>query len=236
MSPIRSQARPASFRIHERPLSVTSIAVPVRRTDTADPVRRAGDGMPEATDESLMMAFGHGDTAAFERLYARHKGPTFRYFLRHTSDRAIADELHQDLWLKVVRARERYAASARFATWLYTLARHRLVDHWRAQPATPLASLDEDGGGDTADLAGAHDADADAVDPLRSAIDEQAGRRLHAALTDVPPPQRDAFLLHVEAGLSLVEIAGLAQVPVETVKSRLRYAYRRLRAALEDLQ
>jgi len=215
---------------------VSLVAAPVRRTDTADKARRAGDGMPEATDEALMMAFGHGDTAAFERLYARHKGPTFRYFLRHTSDRGIADELHQDLWLKVVRARERYAAEARFTTWLYTLARHRLVDHWRAQPATPLASLDEDCGGDAPYLAGTHDAQAEAADPLRIAIDEQAGRRLLAALADVPPPQRDAFLLHVEAGLSLVEIAGLAQVPVETVKSRLRYAYRRLRAVLEDLQ
>jgi RNA polymerase sigma-70 factor (ECF subfamily) len=67
-------------------------------------------------------------------------------------------------------------------------------------------------------------------------IDAQAGRRLVAALEDVPAPQRDAFLLHVEAGLSLEEIAVLAGAPTETIKSRLRYAYRRLRAALEDLQ
>lgn len=192
--------------------------------------------MPEATDEALMMAFGRGDSAAFERLYARHKGPSFRYFLRHTSDRALSDELHQDLWLKVVRARERYAAEARFTTWLYTLARHRLVDHWRAQTATPLASLDEDCGEDAPDIAGAHETDAAAADPLHIAIDEQAGRRLLVALAGVPPPQRDAFLLHVEAGLSLAEIASLAGVPVETIKSRLRYAYRRLRAVLEDLQ
>jgi RNA polymerase sigma-70 factor (ECF subfamily) len=59
---------------------------------------------------------------------------------------------------------------------------------------------------------------------------------LQAALVDVPVPQRDAFLLHVEGGLSLREIAAVAGVPAETVKSRLRYAYRRLRAALEDLQ
>ena len=53
---------------------------------------------------------------------------------------------------------------------------------------------------------------------------------------DVPAAQRDAFLLHVEAGLSLEEIARLTGAPPETIKSRLRYAYRRLRAALEDLQ
>ena len=76
----------------------------------------------------------------------------------------------------------------------------------------------------------------DAADPLGLAIGAQAGRRLQAALATVPAPQRDAFLLHVEAGLSLGEIANLAAVPTETIKSRLRYAYRRLRTALEDLQ
>jgi RNA polymerase sigma factor (sigma-70 family) len=191
--------------------------------------------MPEATDETLMLAFGRGDAAAFEHLYGRHRGPTFRYFLRHTSNRAVADELHQDLWLRVVRARERYAADARFTTWLYTLARHRLVDHWRAQRTTPVTSLDADCAAETIDTTTGHEARVE-HDPLEVVIDEQAGRRLVAALADVPPPQRDAFLLHVEAGLSLVEIAGLAQVPVETIKSRLRYAYRRLRAVLEDLQ
>jgi RNA polymerase sigma-70 factor (ECF subfamily) len=157
-------------------------------------------------------------------------------FLRHTSNRAVADELHQDLWLKVVRARERYAANARFATWLYTLARHRLVDHWRSQQTTPLTPLDAHDDADAADAAGAHDPRDETADPLRIAIDDQAGRRLVAALGDVPAPQRDAFLLHVEAGLPLADIASLAGVPVETIKSRLRYAYRRLRAVLEDLQ
>jgi len=214
---------------------VTFIAAPVRRTDTAEEMRRTGDGMPEETDEALMMAFGRGDSAAFERLYARHKGPTFRYFLRHTSDRARTEELHQDLWLSVVRARERYTAAARFTTWLYTLARHRLVDHWRAQRTTPVTSLDVDCAEETIDAPAGREARTE-QDPLEIVIDEQVGRRLVAALAGVPPPQRDAFLLHVEAGLSLVEIAGLARVPVETIKSRLRYAYRRLRAVLEDLQ
>jgi RNA polymerase sigma-70 factor (ECF subfamily) len=192
--------------------------------------------MPEATDEALMLAFGRGDRAAFERLYLRHRGPTFRYFLRHTSNRAVADELHQDLWLRVVRVRERYAANARFATWLYTLARHRLVDHWRSQRVTPLTAFDASDEAEAADPADAHDTRDDTADPLRVAIDDQAGRRLVAALADVPAPQRDAFLMHVEAGLPLAEIAGLAGVPVETIKSRLRYAYRKLRAVLEDLQ
>jgi RNA polymerase sigma-70 factor (ECF subfamily) len=193
----------------------------------------ADTGSAGESDESLMLAYARGDAAAFERLYARHKGPTFRYFLRHTSDRGAADELHQDVWLKVVAARERYVADARFTTWLYTLARHRLVDHWRAHRDNRFTSLDD--GGD-ADQAADGDPPTDHVDPLDLVIDAQAGHRLQQALTEVPAAQRDAFLLHVEAGLSLGEIAALAGVPAETIKSRLRYAYRRLRAALEDLQ
>ena len=212
---------------------MTYVAVSAGRADTARRMASADTGSAAESDESLMLAYARGDAVAFERLYARHKGPTYRYFLRHTSDRGAADELHQDVWLKVVAARGRYVPDARFTTWLYTLARHRLVDHWRARRGTRFTSLDDDGDGDRPTDA---DPTADLADPLDLVIDAQAGQRLQAALAGVPAPQRDAFLLHVEAGLPLGEIAALAGVPAETIKSRLRYAYRRLRAALEDLQ
>ena len=187
-------------------------------------------------DEALMRAYASGDARAFEALYGRHKDATYRYFLRHASgDRPTADELHQDLWLRVIDARFRYEAHAKFATWLYTLARHRLIDHWRARrPVAALASLDDDGvlvqAEDHSVESGNHMHD----DPLRATIDAESGQRLIAALAEVPPAQRDAFLLHVEGGLTLEEIAVLTSASTETVKSRLRYAYRRLRNALEE--
>lgn len=214
---------------------MASIAAAGRRADTARRMRATGIPGTDEADEALMLAYAHGDASSFERLYARHKGPTYRYLLRHTSERATADELHQDLWLKVVHARNRYAPDARFTTWLYTLARHRLIDHWRSRRGVHFTSLDDDADVDT-DADPADGAAAGGDDPLTLTIDAQAGRRLVAALAGVPAPQRDAFLLHVEAGLSLDEIAQLADVPAETIKSRLRYAYRKLRAALEDLQ
>jgi len=213
-----------------------NVAVSAARTDTARRMRAADTGTTDESDEALMLAYARGDAFAFERLYARHKGPTYRYFLRHTSERAAADELQQDVWLKVVRARERYSPEARFTTWLYTLARHRLVDHWRARSGASFVSLDDEGDDAAPAIPLAHGVDCNRSDPLDRAIDAQLGQRLVTALGDVPAAQRDAFLLHVEAGLSLAEIAGLAGVPLETIKSRLRYAYRRLRAALEDLQ
>ena len=112
-------------------------------------------------------------------------------------------------------------------------ANDRLGDQWRARRGNRFTSLDDDG--DAGPPADAEPA-ADRADPLNLVIDVQAGHRLQQALTEVPPAQRDAFLLHVEAGLSLGEIATLAGVPAETIKSRLRYVYRRLRAALEDVR
>jgi RNA polymerase sigma-70 factor (ECF subfamily) len=187
------------------------------------------------TDEALMLAYGRGDVRAFEALYARHKAGTYRYFLRHTNgDSAVADELHQDLWMRVIDARERYEVRASFATWLYTLARHRLVDHWRSRGgAVSFASLDDDGVLEQAEESAAVAGDGGG-NPMYVSIDAEVRERLLAALAGIPPLQRDAFLLHIEGGLSLDAIASLTSTSGETVKSRLRYAYRRLRAALED--
>jgi RNA polymerase sigma-70 factor (ECF subfamily) len=192
----------------------------------------------ESTDDDgrLMLAYARGDARAFEVLYAKHKGATYRYFLRHVRGRASeADELHQDLWLRVVGARQRYAPGAKFSTWLYTLARHRLIDHWRAAGAAAFESIDEDEGQAAAEIAAAT-ADGGIDGPLRATMNAETGRRLVTALQGMPAAQRDAFLLHVESGLSLGEIAALTSAGEETIKSRLRYAYRKLRAALEDLQ
>jgi RNA polymerase sigma factor (sigma-70 family) len=212
------------------------IAASAAPADTARRMQTPNAEQDERTDEALMCAYGGGDARAFESLYSRHKAATYRYFLRHTGgDSATAAELHQDLWLKVIAARQRYEARAKFATWLYTLARHRMADHWRSRHGVTLASLEDE------TIATQVEESVSALrdgsdDPMHASIDAEAGRRLVTALADVPRLQRDAFLLHVEGGLSMEEIAGLTAASAETVKSRLRYAYRRLRAALEDLE
>jgi RNA polymerase sigma-70 factor (ECF subfamily) len=137
------------------------------------------------------------------------------------------------VWLNVIRARATYVPTARFATWLYTLAHHRIVDHWRASGQAVSASIDGD------------DATRDVVDALPAARRDEPhvqveqrelGARLRAALAALPPLQRDAFLLQQESGLALAEIAELTGVGVETVKSRLRYAITKLRADLGELR
>ena len=187
----------------------------------------------EPTDEASMLAYAGGDAAAFDRLYHRHKGGVYRYLLRQCKAPAIADELFQDIWMNVIRVRASYQPTARFTTWLYTLAHNRLVDHWRANGHVTLVSADDEG----------DEATRDAVDALTAARgDEPAvrtearalGARLTAALAGLPAAQRDAFLLQQEGGLSLADIATLTGVGSETVKSRLRYAVAKLRGELAD--
>ena len=204
-------------------------AAPALHTPPRMQARDSGD---DETDEALMLAWQAGDERAFDRIYHRHRGGVFRYLLRHCRDRAMAEELHQDVWLKLIAARASFDSNARFSTWLYSVARNHMIDQWRGSRGPRHVSLDDDG---AIDAVGEFLADANpAMTPQGAANALQEGALLVAALEMLPPAQRDAFLLHVEGGLAVAEIAALTSAPAETVKSRLRYAYRRLRAALGD--
>jgi len=188
----------------------------------------------DASDEDLMLAYAGGSAASFDRLYVRHKGPVYRYLLRHCGNAAAADEMFQDVWTSVIRSRATYAPTARFTTWLYTLAHNRLVDHWRMAGQAGFVSIDDD---DTSMRDRVHAIHGSRVDePETRASSGEIGARLSRALGELPAAQRDAFLLQQEAGLSLAEIAALTGAGEETVKSRLRYATAKLRDALEDLR
>ena len=186
----------------------------------------------DARDEDLMLAYAAGDAAAFDALYARHKGGAYRYVLRHCGHAGVADELFQDVWMNVIRARASYAPSAKFTTWLYRIAHNRLIDHWRASGRIELVTAGPDDEDDPLDAIPADRSG----EPEARAGAREVSVRLHAALSALPPAQREAFLLHQEGGLELAEIAAITGTGVETVKSRLRYALSKLRAELGDLQ
>jgi RNA polymerase sigma factor (sigma-70 family) len=177
--------------------------------------------MSEAPDEQLMLAYRGGDARAFETLYARHRTRLFRFVLRSIKIRAAAEELYQEIWMRVIEARATYQATARFTTWLYTIAHNRMVDHWR-KGGLPLAELDSE------------DIPAGTPDPARQVEARQALRRFAAALEGLPPAQREAFLLHEEGGLTVAEIAAATGSNEEAAKSRLRYAMAKLKAAVDD--
>ncbi len=172
------------------------------------------------SDESLMERYRDGDVRAFERLYHRHKGGLLRYLVRHCHDRSVAEELFQDVWMRIVRARKRYRVQAKFTTYLYRVAHNRMVDHHRARvpdpDPTPVAELS----------AGATQTPERKVHSLREV------ERLQELVRALPHEQREAFLLHEEGGLSVEQIAEVTGVGKETAKSRLRYAVAKLRQGL----
>jgi RNA polymerase sigma-70 factor (ECF subfamily) len=178
-------------------------------------------------DVSLMLRYRGGDLAAFDALYGRHKGALFRYCVRQCRDRAAAEDLFQDVWARVVRAREAYRPTAKFTTYLYTIAHNCLVDR--------LRRLQHAGGSGPAHTGEPTDDPVDdAPGPEALAIGRELGVRLRHALGRLPAEQREAFLLHEEAGLSIAEIGVVTGEGAETVKSRLRYALGKLRVALSD--
>lgn len=181
----------------------------------------------EVGDEQLMLAYREGDAGAFEQLYKRHKGALYRFVLRSIRDRALAEELYQEVWMRAIEARGRYEVQAKFTTWLYTIAHNRLVDHWRKRGLT-LVSLDQEEAAQAELPAGAD------YEPHRVLEAKQTLARFARALEALPPAQREAFLLHEEAGMSVAEIARATGTNEEAAKSRLRYALSKLKEAIAD--
>jgi RNA polymerase sigma-70 factor (ECF subfamily) len=176
--------------------------------------------MREKSDERLMQRYARGDAAAFEELYRRNRGPLYRYFLRQVSDPATANDLYQGAWEKIIKARKRYRPSAPFTTWMYRIAHNHLVDHYRRlRPAEPLEESLMDG---------------DHAGPVQDAMGSEELERLRSGILSLPPEQRDALLLKLESGLKMEEIARVTGVSRETVKSRLRYAVRKLKQVMHE--
>jgi len=181
----------------------------------------------EVDDKALMVRYRQGEVAAFENLYARHKGPLYRYFLRQGIGTESAAELMQEVWMKIIRAKDRYEPTAKFTTYLYRLAHNCLIDQWR-RTAHKMAQKISDDDIDVMQLPAAA-----AANPEANAIRGESAARFHAALASLPDEQREAFILKQEAGLSLADIATATGVNAETVKSRLRYAFSKLRRRLD---
>ena len=183
------------------------------------------------SDEALMLAYREGDAAAFEALYRRWRGRLYRTLLRQCGAAAQAEELFQDVWLKVVNARRGYEVAAKFSTWLFRIAHNRLIDHYRSQGRAEIASYDDDP--EDADRVAALPAAASGQPEIlleRKALAEELLRQIEA----LPAAQRETFLLSEEGELTLEEIAAATGTSRETAKSRLSYALNKLRAGLKE--
>jgi RNA polymerase sigma factor (sigma-70 family) len=184
----------------------------------------------DETDESLIGRYAAGDVAAFDTLYRRHEARIWSYLLRQGGNRATAEELMQEVWFAVARDAPRFEPRARFTTWLFTVARNRMLD--AARSSRRIVSLDALGY-ESGALLGQLSTEP-AVGPLAAAVVSDERGVLAAALAQLPEEQRDAFLLQVEGELSVEEVASITHSSFETTKSRLRYARSKLRELLRE--
>jgi len=184
----------------------------------------------DESDENLMGRYGLGDAAAFEILYRRHEMRIWRYLERNVRDRAASEELMQEVWFAVARDAARYQPSARFTTWLFTIAHNRMIDWTRTNRR--LTSLDAIGY--NAECVAPQLTAAPAASPLGAAMASDQAAAILRAVETLPDEQRQAFLLHVEGELSVEEVATLTGSSFETTKSRLRYARMKLRELLRE--
>jgi RNA polymerase sigma-70 factor (ECF subfamily) len=168
-----------------------------------------------------------GDPEALAALLERYQNRLYRYLLRFVRDPAIAEDLFQQTWLRVVEKIRRYDPRRSFEAWLFSVARHLAIDHLRRYRPESLDEPLPSGESREQQLAAAGPSALDYV-----LARERAGR-LAEALAELPAIYRDVLTLRFEEEMKLEEIAEVQQAPLSTVKTRLRRAMESLRRNLE---
>ena len=193
--------------------------------------------MSDETDEQLMHAYREGNARAFELLLARHERKVWNFLRRSVGDATLAEDLLQEVFLRVIKGRLEWKGEAKFTTWVYAIARNLCIDHARRAVHRDARSLDAPTRVDEENPETLHDRLASKErDAEGSASDGQVRARVDAAVASLPPDQREVFLLREVMDMPFAEIAAVVGAPEPTVKSRMRYALERLREALDDLR
>ncbi|HKE11128.1 MAG TPA: sigma-70 family RNA polymerase sigma factor [Myxococcota bacterium] len=193
--------------------------------DADPPVPAPGGVAPgQDPDVQLMLAFRSGDRTAFDQLFRRWAGPMLRYLERMVRDAGSAEDLLQETFLRVFRAKERYQPEARFSTWVYTIATNLALNELRRpRRRAPHRSADEGESDEVPLVLEGHEPRADDVIHAR-----RASAELERELAALPERQRAALLLSAVEGLSYAEVA----VSLETTEKSVKALVHRARATL----
>ena len=183
-----------------------------------------------------MRKFRNGDAGSFDMLLKRHGAAVLRFIMKMTgSDRTRAEDLLQEIFMKVIERRDRYDPGQKFSTWLYAIARNHCVDYLRTESYRRHKSLDahwlrgEQGGTTVLEIVREEGRDAE-----QQVYDREIGELIKIGVESLKQDFREVFLLREVEGLSFQEIADITESPLGTVKSRLRYAYKNLREVFSE--
>ena len=183
---------------------------------------------PVVSDEALMAGFASGNIKAFETLYGRHKDPLLRFFLRQVSSKSEAEELFQDTWQRLIKHSKSYKSSAKFTTYLYHIARTRLIDLYRSHGRQKEFTQAHEGWEEKAESDQGYE-------PQSKLEYERSKQQFLSAVEKLPALQREVVVMKLETGMTVSEIAEVVQEKPEAVKSRLRYGMDKLKHFLSDL-
>jgi len=185
------------------------------------------------SDEELMQLYQKGEEYAFEMLYWRHQHGIFNFICHFIGQSGgQAEELHQDVFLKVIKSSKRYKPTAKFTTWLYQIARNGCIDHLRKRKHRITTSLSQPVNSNEGMIVESTIANTN-PSPEKSAHISEIAEILKKALNTLSEEQREVFLMREDLNLSFAEIAELVSCPINTAKSRMRYALEHLRKTLE---
>jgi len=184
--------------------------------------------------ESLAIASGlkHQEAGLLDELIVRYQHRLLRYLLYLTSSRELAEDLFQEVWMRVLVRGGQFNGKARFDTWLFTIARNLVIDYRRKRTVASLDELFEGSSEDDRPMSfEISDSQPTPFDRFASLEDRQ---RIADALLQVDTLYREVLVLRFHEDLSLQEIASVTRAPLSTVKSRLYRGLAAIRPVLEN--
>jgi RNA polymerase sigma-70 factor (ECF subfamily) len=190
----------------------------------ADSGRHEGD-----EDARLFVAYAKGDLGAFDALYRKYRSGVFRHIYRMVGNRATAEEIHNEVWITVIKRKKDYEPKSKFVTFLNLIARSRVIEYYRKTGRmVSTSSMDEETG--LVDSIGGNE-----PNQLDVALSAEMVTRFKECLQTLPDAQRIVFIYREEAELAWAEIAEFIAAPPETARARHRYAVDKLRHCMGDL-
>lgn len=190
------------------------------------------NSLKSASDEELVAAYQKGDTNAFQTLLARHERPLFNFLYKYLGNTEASEEAFQEVFLRVVKHIGDYKPTAKFTTWVYTIARNYCIDHSRKQKFRRHLSLDTPSYDDAEPLMSKVAGQDIGAEEITSAKGME--ELLYRVLDDLKPEQREVFILRENQGLAFDQIAKITKTSTNTVKSRMRYALQAIQKKLAE--
>jgi RNA polymerase sigma-70 factor (ECF subfamily) len=187
-------------------------------------------GLCATVDSELAARAAAGDGAAFHALVERHRAMVYRLAYQFAGNHYDAEDIAQDVFIKVFRSLDRFRYDAQLTSWLYRIVMNACIDHKRRHAPAGWAPFTED-----AELRMANTPE-DGPGPEEQAYGGQLGEVLEAQIARLPPGQRLVFTMRHHEGLKLCEIADALGLAEGTVKRQLHAAVHRLRAALTSVR